>query len=454
MQATLDELRATEYAYLDNEGHVYLDYAGAGIPADIQIREHADLLRGRCFGNPHSENPTSKAATDQVASVRRAVLSFFNADPDEYAVVFTAGATAACRLVGEAYPFRRLILTVDNHNSVNGLGVFARTGKARIDRVPVDRHELRTSPEDVARALRRGRRGLFAYPAQSNFSGVRHPLDWVDLAHEYGHDVLLDAAAYVPTSPLDLSVVKPDYMPVSWYKVFGYPTGTGCLIARWDALRKLRRPWFSGGTVWGVSVAGGWHRLTSDETAFEDGTIDFLSIPAIGRGLDWIQGIGMREINLRVTRLTGYLLTRLKELRHGDGSPMVRFYGPAHADRRGGTVTVNFLDRRGGIVDERAVARDAAAQGISLRTGCFCNPGASEAAFGLTRGALRAAMRQDVHDVETYLDRIRMPSGGAVRVSLGVASNVSDVEEFIRFAEETYRDTVPATDGLARRLRC
>ena len=60
------------------------------------------------------------------------------------------------------------------------------------------------------------RRGLLAYPAQSNFSGVQHSLDWIQTAHEHGYDVLLDAAAYVPSNRLDLSVVKPDFVAVSW----------------------------------------------------------------------------------------------------------------------------------------------------------------------------------------------------------------------------------------------
>jgi hypothetical protein len=53
--ALLDRLRATEYSYLDAGGHVYLDYAGAGLPAQAQLDAHAERIRGRCFGNPHSE---------------------------------------------------------------------------------------------------------------------------------------------------------------------------------------------------------------------------------------------------------------------------------------------------------------------------------------------------------------------------------------------------------------
>ncbi len=68
--------------------------------------------------------------------------------------------------------------------------------------------------------------------------------------------MLLDAAAFVPTNRLDLSVVKPDFVTVSFYKMFGYPTGVGCLLVRNSALPGLRRPWFAGGTVNFATVQG------------------------------------------------------------------------------------------------------------------------------------------------------------------------------------------------------
>jgi selenocysteine lyase/cysteine desulfurase len=125
----LDDLRAAEYSYLDAGAHTYLDYTGAGLAADAQLRAHAKRLRGGCFGNPHSESPTSRASTELIEQARAAVLGYFNASPAEYTVIFTPNATGACRLVGEAYPFRpmsRLVLTADNHNSVNGIREFAR----------------------------------------------------------------------------------------------------------------------------------------------------------------------------------------------------------------------------------------------------------------------------------------------------------------------------------------
>ena len=509
--ALLDQLRATEYSYLDAGGHVYLDYTGAGLPAQAQLSAHAERLRGGCFGNPHSESPTSAASTELVERARLAVLAHFNAPPQEYAAIFTPNATGACRLVGEAYPFgprTRLILTQDNHNSVNGIREFARSRGAITRYVPFCSPELRVDDDAVRQALAqprpgplgaawrvarcgvapsagRGwrarrqrslaadgvpdadrpaalldgaatprRRGLFAYPAQSNFSGVQHPLSWIELAHEHGYDVLLDAAAYVPANRLDLSVVKPDFVPVSWYKVFGYPTGVGCLIARREALGRLWRPWFAGGSVYLASVQGDWHTLAPGEARFEEGTVSFLQIPDLESGLSWVRGIGMDLIHQRVTCLTGWLLGQLAGLRHGNGAPMARIYGPASTRDRGGTVAFNLLDPAGRVVDERAVARATAAAGISIRTGCHCNPGASEGASQLTRQDWRKAARARVRTMDQYLDLLGLPSAGALRASVGLASTVEDVERFLAFVEMTYRDRVTGTDGLAPRRGC
>ena len=72
--AVLDELRAREFGRLDAQGHVYLDFTGAGLYAASQVREHAELLEKGVFGNPHSANPTSTATTHAVESARAAVL--------------------------------------------------------------------------------------------------------------------------------------------------------------------------------------------------------------------------------------------------------------------------------------------------------------------------------------------------------------------------------------------
>ena len=462
---SLAELRATEYGYLDEQDQVYLDYTGAGLPARSQLDRHASRISAVCYGNPHSGNPSSTASEALVERARGAVLRYLGADPREYAAIFTANATGACRLVGEAYPFgarSRLVLPLDNHNSVNGLREFARARRARVIHVPftggelrIDEAVLRSSLSGGWRGLRgAARRGLLAYPAQSNFTGVQHPLEWIGEAQALGYDVLLDAAAYLPTNRLDLGEVHPDFVTVSWYKVFGYPTGIGCLVARREALARLRRPWFSGGTIQVVSAQGLWHRMADDEAAFEDGTLNFLSIPDVETGLDWISSIGIDTVHEHVAALTDRLLTGLSGLRHTDGTPLVRLYGPVGPEGRGGTVTLNVLGPDGTIVDERLVGRDSAARGISLRTGCFCNPGAGEGAFGISRALLNGAVRRTTGTIDDYLKQLGLPSGGAVRVSLGLASNAADVDAFLGFLVDAYRDRSLGDGGLSPRLRC
>lgn len=449
--AVLDELRASEYSYLDAGGHNYLDYTGAGLPARAQISAHAARMSEGCFGNPHSESPASAASTELIERARLAVLAHFNAPPDEYAVIFTQNASGAGRLVGEAYPFdprSRLVLTADNHNSVNGIREFARARGAVTEYVPFSSPELRVDDDAVCAALgrpgsraatRQIRRGLFAFPAQSNFSGVQHQLNWIDIAHGRGYDVLLDAAAYVPTNHLDLSRVHPDFVSVSWYKMFGYPTGVGCLIARRAALARLQRPWFAGGTVSAVSVLGDWHVCADGEARFEDGTPSFLHVPDVQFGLAWVDGIGLDLIHQRVQCLTGWLLSRLGAMRHSGGQPMARIYGPADTRARGGTVAFSLLDPLGQTLDARTVAAQTAAAGISIRTGCFCNPGAAEGAFGLTKGDA-ATLRPAARTADAYQKAMGLYGGGAIRVSVGLASTIIDVQRFLALLEVTYCD--------------
>lgn len=440
----LDHLRLTEYARLDISSHIYLDYTGGGLYAESQIVRHHRLLSEHVFGNPHSTNPASMASTELVEHTRDYILRFFHADPQEYTAIFTANASGALKIVGESYPFdanSRYLLTFDNHNSVNGIREFARTRGADVTYIPVALPDMRVDASQLDRELSRPQKGghnLFAYPAQSNFSGVQHPLEWIEAAHARGWDVLLDAAAFVPTNPLNLSEVKPDFVPISFYKMFGYPTGIGALIARKAALQKLHRPWFAGGTITVASVQGGKHYLADGPAAFEDGTLDYLNIPAVEIGLKHIESIGYELIHERVRSLTGWLLTNLASLKHSTGAPLVRIYGPTVTEGRGGAVTVNFFDKDGKPIDHRFIESEANKANISLRTGCFCNPGAGEVALGISRVELDVCFSQPGHEQRLSIDDFRLcidgKSSGAVRISVGMVSNFRDVQTMIEFA--------------------
>ncbi|MCH7800800.1 MAG: aminotransferase class V-fold PLP-dependent enzyme [Chloroflexi bacterium] len=442
----VDDLRKREYSRLDEQGHIYLDYTGGGLYADSQIRQHADMLKDGVFGNPHSTNPTSAASTELIERARACVLDYFNASPDEYVAIFTSNATGAIKLVGEAYPFGpgdHYVLTFDNHNSVNGIREFAKRRGAEVTYVPVIPPELRIDEGRLNRYLNQARPGgnnLFAYPAQSNFSGVRHSLDWISEAQSKGWDVLVDCAAFVPTNRLDLSRWHPDFVPLSFYKIFGYPTGIGCLLARKSALAKLERPWFAGGTITIASVQAGKHHLAEGEAAFEEGTLNYLGLPAVEIGLKHIESVGIDSIHQRVASLTGWLIDNLMNLRHDNGTPLISIFGPTDMHMRGGTVTVNFYDTDGATIDHRQIEHLANQLNISLRTGCFCNPGAGEAAHGLTKEDMDKAFatgeRMTIDQFLSIIERSDGKSAGAVRISMGIASNFEDVYRLLTFARQ------------------
>ena len=214
----LDALRAREYVRLDQAHHVYLDYTGGGLYADSQVKAHTQLLLDNVFGNPHSTNPTSIVATHLIEHARAYLLQYFNASPDDYIAIFTQNASGALKIVGESYPFNKdghYLLTFDNHNSVNGIREFAHAKGATVTYTPTLPPDLRIDENALNKNLDRAdpnAHNLFAYPAQSNFSGVQHSLEWIEVAHAKGWDVLLDAAAFIPTNRLDLSLYHPDFV--------------------------------------------------------------------------------------------------------------------------------------------------------------------------------------------------------------------------------------------------
>ena len=279
---------------------------------------------------------------------------------------------------------------------------------------------------------------------------MQHFLAWIESAQERGWDVLLDAAAFVPTNRLDLNSIHPDFVSLSFYKMFGYPTGVGCLLIRKRAAVKLQRPWFAGGTVLIASARAAddtshGFAFSPGAAAFEDGTINYLSIPAVEIGLRHIENVGIERIHDHVSSLTAELLAGLQRLRHRNGTPLIHMYGPTTTESRGGTIAMNFFDAEGILIQPREIERGAGRHNMSLRTGCHCNPGAGETALHITeeRMADLFRAREQLH-LERFLHAADAMKEGAVRVSLGIVSNRADVHAFLHFAEQL-QDTEQGT---------
>lgn len=442
--AGFDALREREFSRLDRHRLAYLDYTGSALYADSQLHSHHALLADGVFGNPHSESAPSSASGALIDAARLQTLRFLDADPDRYTVIFTAKSTAAIKLVAESYPFGQdsaLLLSSDNHNSVNGIREYARRAGACVAYLPLDDELRLASPSRGLCAVAENFGGpkLLAFPAQSNFSGVQHPASLIGDAQRLGFDVLVDAAAFAPSNRMSLREHSPEFVALSFYKIFGYPTGVGALIVRRDVLHKLRRPWFAGGTVEFASVQNQMHRLKGFAEGFEDGTPDFLSIAALSAGFALIDDIGIDRAHDHVMRLTDLLLDGLQALTHSDGHPLVCLYGPRDVCARGGTIAFNVVTRGGRPVPYSVVERRAHNAGVAVRCGCFCNPGAAEHAFGFDAKRSRECMLAAAtfgFTVERFAACLANQTAvGAVRASLGIANNAGDVSRALALIE-------------------
>jgi selenocysteine lyase/cysteine desulfurase len=212
-------------------------------------------------------------------------------------------------------------------------------------------------------------------------------------AQACGYRVLLDAAACLSTSRLSLTETPAD-------------------------------------SVQFVSVQNRRARLQDGAAAFEDGTPDFLSMPAICDGLRWFERVGVERIGDHVESLTALVLDRLTS----PGSGVI-VYGPHQMIARGGTIAFN-VTRGNQVVDYETVEAAARERGIAIRRGCFCNPGAAEHAFGIDAARARACLKGPF-----TIPRFRTCLGddtpvGALRASIGVATSSRDVDRLIALLNE------------------
>ncbi|GAA0872287.1 hypothetical protein GCM10009117_14340 [Gangjinia marincola] len=327
----------------------------------------------------------------------------------------------------------------DNHNSVNGIREYCKRSHAAFEYVPIRYDDLRIDQDVLEDALSKSearKHKLFAFPAQSNVSGVQHHLSWIKKAQAKGWDVLLDAAAYAPSSKLDLSEVNPNFVSISFYKIFGYPTGLGCLLMHKDSFELLEKKWFAGGTVTLASVMAPHHYLAGNHERFENGTINYLDIPALSIGIDYINQIGIERIHERVVSLSTYLFERLTKLTHANHVKKLKLFGPQDRNHVGGTLIMTFLTENGVVIPFEEVEQKANNEMISLRSGCFCNPGIDEVNNCLTMQELSQYFTSrttgDYYDMIATLKKMR----GAIRVSVGLATTQHDLDRFIDFVKQ------------------
>ncbi|KAK8803347.1 hypothetical protein WA158_001041 [Blastocystis sp. Blastoise] len=451
----IDEYRANDTKRFN--GAAYLDYTGSGVYRESAVKKCFDELENHLYGNAHSRNPSSMLTENNVEAARDLILKYFRADPKEYSVIFTSGATGGLHLVGESFPWTKnskFYYLHQNHNSVLGIREYAYHFGANFSAIGEEQLppvEACRTPDDVCREqcfnsmnAEEKAYSLFAYPAEDNFAGVKYPLEWIRLVQNgYFHDntqwlVLLDAAAFVPTNRLDLSIYKPDFVTMSFYKMFGYPTGLGALLVRNKDATLLNKIYWGGGTVIFASEPDRFCLFHGRPCSrFEDGTVNFLGITSVKHMLKSIEEIGIDNIQRHVYSLTRYLYLSLASLKHSNGNPVVEIYGKhdkANGIYNGGIVSINVKKYDGSYVGYYEIQSETSKDNIHVRTGCHCNPGACRLYLNQDNEQIKEWSKERDSCSDSY-DLLDGKPLGAIRISLGYLTNFNDIMKMINFVK-------------------
>ena len=282
---------------------------------------------------------------------------------------------------------------------------------------------------------------------------------------------LLDASKLASSSELNLSEKSlcrtPDFVALSFYKMFGYPTGLGALLVRRTAaaLLKPQKKFFGGGTLAAAVATEDWCVLRDDSPHawLEDGTQHFLGIASLRYGFTMLQRRGgMKTIGARAAELCMKLVTSMSEMTHSTGISLVELYGShqrhiaihrrsvttaernasilRYMEHQGPIIAFNLKWRDGSPVGYSEVGRLAALRRIRLRTGCFCNVGACHNMLRLTSMQVRHNLDvgRTCWDEAPGMDILDGRSTGAVRVSLGLDSSEEDVAAMLVFLREAF----------------
>ena len=227
----------------------------------------------------------------------------------------------------------------------------------------------------------------------SNYSGQKFPMkSWIQKSHEESKfKILLDAASFVSTNPLNLTEIQCDFCCISFYKIFGFPTGIGALIVRNDSLKYLKKRYFGGGTVEMHLIHESKYVQKPLEAQFEDGTTNFQAILALKYGLDLIQTQfqGMKIISQHTFLLAKYLHDELISLKYEEnGKNVIQMYSSAgefqDPNVQGGIINFNILQRNGSVFGFTEFKKIAVLNNLVVRVGCFCNIGSCQKYLGLT----------------------------------------------------------------------
>ncbi|KAA8533786.1 hypothetical protein F0562_031303 [Nyssa sinensis] len=423
----IDQIRAQEYHHLSLSNHICLDYIGIGLFSHSQLQTQCSpAIPVASSSSPPPQTSDfpffsisyksvnlklqllhGGQASELESAIKKRIVDFLNISENDYSMVFTANRSSAFKLLAESYPFQssQKLLTVYDYES-EAVEVMINTSEKRGARVMSSEFSwprLRIQSTKLRKMVmskrkKKKKRGLFVFPLHSQMTGASYSYQWMSMAQENGWHVLLDACALGPKDmdSFGLSLIRPDFLICSFYKVFGEnPTGFACLFVKKSTIPILEAS-TSTGIVSLVQVKK-LFRLpedSSDVTAKQKGLETSETVESekptdsveqknakLGgsrraeiecKGLDHVDSVGLILISSRARYLINWLVNALMKLQHPnteDKTPLVRIYGPKIKFNRGSALAFNVYDWKGEKIEPVLVQKLADRSNISLSYG-------------------------------------------------------------------------------------
>ncbi len=307
-----------DFPMFTNTNSVYLDSAATTFKPQSVIDKVVHYYTHTSVNIGRSDYLLAYNTEKEVEMVREKVAKFINAQTNE--IIFTSGASESLNLIAFAYGLNNLskgdviIMTKGEHAS-NILPWFkvAKTVGATIKYVKQDKegnfsldHFKEIMDENVK---------VVSIAGVSNVLGNINPIKEVsEIAHKYNAIVICDGAQSVPhlkTDVLDLGV---DFLAFSAHKMLG-PTGVGVLYGKYELLEKLP-PYYEGGGSNARYFSEGEVSYKKPPHKFESGTPPIEAILGFGAAIDYLNEVGMDNIERYEKMLLDYILFKMKELDH------------------------------------------------------------------------------------------------------------------------------------------
>ena len=350
----------------DGKKLIYLDSGATSQKPLSVIEAGSDFYKFHNAAVHRGAHQLAEEATDAYEGARLKVAQFIGAREEQ--IVFTKGATESLNLVayamGNAEPGTRFALTskdkivvteMEHHaNLIPWQQLAARTG-ARLswfEVTPDGRLDLSNINSVITEDTK-----VVALTHQSNVLGTINPLEAiVARAHEVGAVVVLDACQSAPHMPIDVLALGVDFLVFSGHKALG-PTGVGVL---WSSLLDDLPPFLYGGSMI-ESVTMTSATWAPAPRKFEAGVPNMAQAVGLGAAIDYLVGVGMKNVHDHEVVLTKCLIEKLLQV------PGLKIVGPTDFDSRGGTVSFTVGD-----IHPHDLGQYVDSQGVAVRTGHHC----------------------------------------------------------------------------------